>query len=177
MKIRKAVIPVAGKGTRFLPATKQIPKEMIPIINLPMIHYVVEEAILSGIEQVVFITSSGKQAIEDYFDRKFDLEDFLIKNGIDVKQSLRKPLNGVEIDIFSHKHRIGIEYNGNLYHTENYGRKDSNYHLNKTKIATNNNIKLIHIFEDEWENKRKIVENKLLHIFHINTGIKLHRVS
>lgn len=103
-----------------------------------------------------------------------DIKDFLIKNGIDVKQSLRKPLNGVEIDIFSHKHRIGIEYNGNLYHTENYGRKNSNYHLNKTKIATNNNIKLIHIFEDEWENKRKIVENKLLHIFHINTGIKLH---
>ena len=81
MKIRCAVIPVAGKGTRFLPATKQVPKEMIPIINLPMIHYVVEEAILSGIEQVIFITSSGKNAIEDYFDRNFDLEDFLIKNG------------------------------------------------------------------------------------------------
>ncbi len=81
MKIRRAVIPVAGKGTRFLPATKQVPKEMIPIINLPMIHYVVEEAILSGIEQVVFITASGKNAIEDYFDRNFDLEDFLVKNG------------------------------------------------------------------------------------------------
>ena len=60
MKIRRAVIPVAGKGTRFLPATKQVPKEMIPIINLPMIHYVVEEAISSGIEQIIFITSSGK---------------------------------------------------------------------------------------------------------------------
>jgi len=81
MKIRRAVIPVAGKGTRFLPATKQVPKEMIPIINLPMIHYVVEEAIHSGIEQVVFITSSGKNAIEDYFDRNFELEDFLYKNG------------------------------------------------------------------------------------------------
>ena len=77
MKIRRAVIPVAGKGTRFLPATKQVPKEMIPIINLPMIHYVVEEAILSGIEQIIFITSSGKNAIEDYFDRNIDLEDFL----------------------------------------------------------------------------------------------------
>ena len=65
MKIRRAVIPVAGKGTRFLPATKQVPKEMIPIINLPMIHYVVEEAILSGIEQVMFITSSGKRALEE----------------------------------------------------------------------------------------------------------------
>ena len=72
MKIRRAVIPVAGKGTRFLPATKQVPKEMIPIINLPMIHYVVEEEIFSVIEQVVFITASGINAIEDYFDRNFD---------------------------------------------------------------------------------------------------------
>lgn len=79
MKIRKAVIPVAGKGTRFLPATKEIPKEMIPLLDRPMIHYAVEEAVLSGIEEVLFVTSFGKDSIEDYFDRNFDLESFLTK--------------------------------------------------------------------------------------------------
>lgn len=109
MKIRRAVIPVAGKGTRFLPATKQVPKEMIPIINLPMIHYVVEEAILSGIEQVVFITASGKNAIEDYFDRNFDLEDFLIKNGkikeLELVQQIGKM---VEVTSIRQKEQLGL---------------------------------------------------------------------
>jgi UTP--glucose-1-phosphate uridylyltransferase len=109
MKIRRAVIPVAGKGTRFLPATKQVPKEMIPIINLPMIHYVVEEAILSGIEQVIFITSSGKNAIEDYFDRNFDLEDFLIKSGkikeLELIQEIGKM---VEVTSIRQKEQLGL---------------------------------------------------------------------
>lgn len=109
MKIRRAVIPVAGKGTRFLPATKQVPKEMIPIINLPMIHYVVEEAILSGIEQVIFITSSGKNAIEDYFDRNFDLEDFLIKSGkikeLEMVQEIGKM---VEVTSVRQKEQLGL---------------------------------------------------------------------
>lgn len=109
MKIRRAVIPVAGKGTRFLPATKQVPKEMIPIINLPMIHYVVEEAILSGIEQVIFVTSSGKNAIEDYFDRNFDLEDFLIKSGkikeLELVQDIGKM---VEVTSVRQKEQLGL---------------------------------------------------------------------
>jgi UTP--glucose-1-phosphate uridylyltransferase len=109
MKIRRAVIPVAGKGTRFLPATKQVPKEMIPIINLPMIHYVVEEAILSGIEQVIFITSSGKNAIEDYFDRNFELEDYLIKNGkikeLELIQEIGKM---VEVTSIRQKEQLGL---------------------------------------------------------------------
>ena len=79
VKITKAVIPVAGRGTRFLPATKEIPKEMLPIIDLPMIHYVVEEAVHSGIEVVIFVTSSEKSVIEDYFDRNLALERFLQK--------------------------------------------------------------------------------------------------
>ncbi len=77
MEIKKVVIPVAGKGTRFLPATKELPKEMIPIINKPMIQYVVEEAINSGVEEVIFVTSRGKEAIEDYFSRNKTLEKFL----------------------------------------------------------------------------------------------------
>lgn len=80
MKIKKAIIPIAGKGTRFLPATKQIPKEMLPILKKPMVHYVVEEAVESGIEQIVFVTSYGKESIENYFDRNFELEQFLEKN-------------------------------------------------------------------------------------------------
>lgn len=109
MKIRRAIIPVAGKGTRFLPATKQVPKEMIPIINLPMIHYVVEEAILSGIEQVVFITASGKNAIEDYFDRNFDLEDFLVKNGKIKELELVKQIGSmVEVTSIRQKEQLGL---------------------------------------------------------------------
>lgn len=80
MKIRKAIIPIAGKGTRFLPATKEIAKEIIPIINVPMIHYIVQEACEAGIEQVIFVTASGKFAVEDYFDRNQELEAFLERN-------------------------------------------------------------------------------------------------
>lgn len=66
--IRKAVIPVAGFGTRFLPATKSTPKEMLPIIDRPIIHYIVEEAVNSGIKTIIFVTGRHKRAIEDYFD-------------------------------------------------------------------------------------------------------------
>lgn len=72
--IRKAIIPVAGLGTRFLPATKAQPKEMITVVDKPVIQYVVEEAVASGIEEIIFVTSLGKRAIEDHFDRNFELE-------------------------------------------------------------------------------------------------------
>ena len=74
MMIRKAVIPAAGLGTRFLPATKAQPKEMLPIIDRPTIQYVVQEAVDSGIEDILIITGKGKRAIEDHFDRNFELE-------------------------------------------------------------------------------------------------------
>src|SRR6185437_5640514 len=77
MKIRKAVIPAAGLGTRYLPATKAIPKEMIPIIDVPMIQHIVEEAVRSGIETVVLITARHKEAIENHFDYNYELEDTL----------------------------------------------------------------------------------------------------
>jgi UTP--glucose-1-phosphate uridylyltransferase len=78
--IKKAVIPAAGLGTRFLPATKSMPKEMLPIIDKPIIQFVVEEAISSGIEDILIITGKGKQAIEDHFDVSPGLEAFLIQN-------------------------------------------------------------------------------------------------
>ena len=81
MKVRKAVITAAGWGTRFLPLTKSQPKEMLPLVDKPLIQYCVEEAIDSGIEQVIIVTALGKRAIEDYFDRSFELEYFLEKRG------------------------------------------------------------------------------------------------
>ena len=79
-KIRKAVIPVAGMGTRFLPVTKSVPKEMLPIVDKPTLQYIVEEAVGSGIEEIMFITSPYKKVIEDHFDISYELEDRLKKN-------------------------------------------------------------------------------------------------
>lgn len=80
-KVRKAVIPAAGFGTRFLPATKSMPKEMLPIIDKPAIQYAVEEAVRAGITEIIFITGRGKRAIEDYFDHSYELEDLLRAKG------------------------------------------------------------------------------------------------
>ena len=80
-KITKAVFPVAGLGTRFLPATKAIPKEMLPIIDKPLIEYAVEEAVNAGITEIIFITSHTKRAIEDHFDQNFELEEKLQSSG------------------------------------------------------------------------------------------------
>ncbi|MFD0618097.1 UTP--glucose-1-phosphate uridylyltransferase GalU [Paenibacillus sp. GCM10027629] len=79
-KVRKAIIPAAGLGTRFLPATKAMPKEMLPIVDKPTIQYIVEEAVESGIEDIIIVTGKGKRAIEDHFDSHFELEQSLIDN-------------------------------------------------------------------------------------------------
>src|SRR3989344_870425 len=78
-KVTKAIIPVAGLGTRFLPATIAQPKEMLPIVDTPVIQYIVEEAVASGIKEIIFITSQTKRAIEDHFDPNFELEYTLAK--------------------------------------------------------------------------------------------------
>ncbi len=80
-KVKKAIIPAAGLGTRFLPATKTVPKEMLTIVDAPIILYVVEEAIKAGIEDIVLIAGRGKHAIEDFFDTSYELEDRLAKDG------------------------------------------------------------------------------------------------
>lgn len=80
-KVRKAIIPAAGLGTRFLPATKAMPKEMLPIVDRPTIEYIVEEAIASGIEDIIIVTGKGKRSIEDHFDRNFELEENLREKG------------------------------------------------------------------------------------------------
>lgn len=84
MGVRKAVLPVAGFGTRVLPATKSIPKELLPVVDRPVLQYVVEEALAAGIEHIVFVTGRNKGAIEDYFDRAFELETSLEAKGKDA---------------------------------------------------------------------------------------------
>ena len=81
MKIKKAIFPVGGLGTRFLPATKSMPKEMLPVVDKPLIQYAVEEAANAGIEQFIFVTSRGKSAIENHFDHSFELENNLLSKG------------------------------------------------------------------------------------------------
>jgi len=81
MKVRKAVFPAAGLGTRFLPATKAQPKEMLPLVDKPMIQYVVEEAVASGLSEIIIVTGRGKRAIEDHFDAAFELEYYLNDRG------------------------------------------------------------------------------------------------
>lgn len=88
MKVTKAVFPVAGLGTRFLPATKSSPKEMLPLIDKPLVQYVVEEAVASGIQQILFVTGRGKRAIEDHFDISTELELHLEEKG--KKKTLQK---------------------------------------------------------------------------------------
>jgi UTP--glucose-1-phosphate uridylyltransferase len=89
-KITKAILPVAGFGTRFLPATKAQPKEMLPIVDKPVIQYLVEEAVRAGIEEITFVTGRGKRAIEDHFDCSFELEKTLVeKNKLDLLQKVK----------------------------------------------------------------------------------------
>lgn len=80
-RVRKAIIPAAGLGTRFLPVTKAMPKEMLPIVDKPTIQYIIEEAIESGIEDIIIVTGKGKRAIEDHFDHNFELEQNLMEKG------------------------------------------------------------------------------------------------
>jgi UTP--glucose-1-phosphate uridylyltransferase len=90
-KVKKAILPVAGFGTRFLPATKSQPKEMLPVVDKPVIQYLVEEAVASGIEEIIFVTGRGKRAIEDHFDISFELEETLVeKNKQDLLEAVQK---------------------------------------------------------------------------------------
>lgn len=123
MKVRKAVIPVAGLGTRFLPATKAIPKEMLTIVDRPTIQYIVEEVVASGIEQVIFVTSEGKSAIANHFDYNFHLDSVLkeknktilgeelnnISNLIDVVSVRQKKPLGLGHAIWTARHVVGDE--------------------------------------------------------------------
>ncbi|HWK24484.1 MAG TPA: UTP--glucose-1-phosphate uridylyltransferase GalU [Ureibacillus sp.] len=107
-KVKKAIIPAAGLGTRFLPATKAMPKEMLPIVDRPTIEYIVEEAIRSGIEDIIIVTGKGKRAIEDHFDRNFELEDNLARKGkFDLLERIQAS-SDVELHYIRQKEPMGL---------------------------------------------------------------------
>ncbi|MBT2291546.1 UTP--glucose-1-phosphate uridylyltransferase GalU [Paenibacillus albidus] len=109
MKIRKAIIPAAGMGTRFLPATKAMPKEMLPIVDKPTIQYIVEEAVASGIEDIIIVTGKGKRAIEDHFDNSFELEFNLAeKQKWQLLESVRKSSEMADIHYIRQKEPKGL---------------------------------------------------------------------
>ncbi|WP_028319454.1 UTP--glucose-1-phosphate uridylyltransferase GalU [Desulfobulbus elongatus] len=107
--IRKAVIPVAGLGTRFLPATKAIPKEMLTIVDRPTIQYIVEEAVASGIEEIILVTSAGKSAIENHFDYDFQLDTILRdRNKVQMREELTNISNLIDIISVRQKEPLGL---------------------------------------------------------------------
>ncbi|MEF2246813.1 UTP--glucose-1-phosphate uridylyltransferase GalU [Paenibacillus sp. IITD108] len=109
MKVRKAIIPAAGLGTRFLPATKAMPKEMLPIVDKPTIQYIVEEAIESGIEDIIIVTGKGKRAIEDHFDNSFELEQNLLEKGkLELLNEVQKSSKMVDIHYIRQKEAKGL---------------------------------------------------------------------
>jgi len=109
MKIKKAVIPAAGLGTRFLPVTKSMPKEMLPLVDFPAIHYVVEEAVESGFNDIIIITGRGKRSIEDYFDESPELEMRLKKDGKnDLLKLVKKISSFADIHYIRQKEPKGL---------------------------------------------------------------------
>jgi UTP--glucose-1-phosphate uridylyltransferase len=109
MRVRKAVFPAAGWGTRFLPATKAQPKEMLPLVDKPVIQYAVEEAVAAGIEQVIIVTSSQKRAIEDHFDRSYELEHLLeTKGDIEMLRRVRQIGDMAQISYVRQKEQLGL---------------------------------------------------------------------
>jgi len=108
-KVRKAIIPAAGLGTRFLPATKAMPKEMLPIVDKPTIQYIVEEAVESGIEDIIIVTGKGKRAIEDHFDSHFELEHNLLeKNKLELLKEVQYSSKLVDIHYIRQKEPRGL---------------------------------------------------------------------
>jgi UTP--glucose-1-phosphate uridylyltransferase len=109
MRVRKAVLPAAGWGTRFLPATKAQPKEMLPVVDRPLIQYAVEEARDSGLDQIILVTGRGKNAIEDHFDVSFELEAMLAERGKeDLLAQVREISQMIEIAYIRQKQALGL---------------------------------------------------------------------
>ncbi|MBQ3450206.1 MAG: UTP--glucose-1-phosphate uridylyltransferase, partial [Synergistaceae bacterium] len=109
MSVKKCLFPVAGLGTRFLPVTKEIAKEMLPLVNRPIISYGVEEALSSGCEDIIMITGRAKRSIENYFDRSFELEDMLFRRGKkELYEMMLKISNMAEILYIRQREPLGL---------------------------------------------------------------------
>src|SRR5438552_9021770 len=108
-KVRKAVFPAAGLGTRFLPATKAQPKEMLPLVDKPIIQYVIEEAVASGVDNIVMVTGRGKSAIEDHFDVSYELESILQQRGkTDLLRQVRDISDLIKLTYVRQKEALGL---------------------------------------------------------------------
>src|SRR6201996_4047661 len=108
-KVRKAVFPAAGLGTRFLPATKAQPKEMLPVVDKPLIQYGVEEALQSGIENIIIVTGRGKSSIEDHFDVSFEMEQLLESKGkTEMLRTVRAISDMVNVSYIRQKEALGL---------------------------------------------------------------------
>src|SRR5574338_230262 len=127
--LRKAIFPVGGLGTRFLPATKAMPKEMLPVVDKPLIQYAVEEARAAGIEELIFVTGRGKGAIEDHFDYSYELQETLKERNKDTELALIDNLIQSDIPCLKQMVEIYNEVGGNVVavmdvpreHTDRYG--------------------------------------------------------
>jgi len=109
MRVRKAVLPAAGWGTRFLPATKAQPKEMLPLVDKPIIQYAVEEAVAAGIDQIIIVTSSQKRAIEDHFDLNYELEHLLEERGdVEMLRRIRHISDLAQVAYVRQKEQLGL---------------------------------------------------------------------
>jgi len=109
MNVKKAVFPVAGLGTRFLPATKAQPKEMLPLVDKPIIQYVIEEAVAAGITQIIIVTGRGKNAIEDHFDVSYELEKLLEERGkTELLEEVRRISNMISVSYVRQKETLGL---------------------------------------------------------------------
>src|SRR6185312_5552976 len=109
MKVRKAVFPAAGLGTRFLPATKAMPKEMLPLVDKPLIQYGVEEALAAGCDQIIIVTGRGKTAIEDHFDQSYEMEKLLEEKGKnDLLAIVRQISDMIHVAYVRQKQALGL---------------------------------------------------------------------
>src|SRR3982075_4377709 len=109
MRVRKAVFPAAGLGTRFLPATKAMPKEMLPLVDKPIIQYGVEEALAAGCDQIIMVTGRGKSAIEDHFDQSYELEQLLEEKGkTDLLKIVRQISDMIHVAYVRQKEALGL---------------------------------------------------------------------
>jgi UTP--glucose-1-phosphate uridylyltransferase len=162
VKIRKAVITAGGWGTRFLPVTKSQPKEMLPLVNKPVIQYSVEEAIDCGVELVVIVTSLGKRSIEDYFDRSYELEQVLEQKGqVKMLKEIRGLSNMVDITYVRQKEQLGL---GHAL-------------LSARKIVGNEPF-ILFLPDDVFENREQVLK-KMIDIYQENQGsvVAIKRVS
>ncbi len=168
MKVRKAVIPVAGLGTRFLPATKTVPKELLPIVDIPSIQYVVQEAVDAGIQEIIFVTGRGKDSIEDHFDEAPELEQVLTDRGqTEMVKTLRRIAEMTEVVSVRQKKPLGLGH-AVLCARDLVGNEPFAVMLADDLIVNDTPCikQLLDIFDDKKESVIALMQVPLEHVHH-----------